>query len=115
MQRWGGNSPPLGGGVAEGRGGSRYSSISFRQFRPALEATVQLRDGIPVWIAFHGMFGAITTASGPWNASGNWWREDRWSREEWDIGIDSHANGFGLYRIYRDTASNRWFAEGVYD
>jgi protein ImuB len=91
------------------------SKISFRQFRPVLEATVQLRDGIPVWIAFHGLFGAVTTTSGPWNASGDWWREDGWSREEWDIGIESQANGFGLYRIYRDTASNRWFAEGVYD
>jgi len=90
-------------------------NIGFRKLRPPLEATVQLRDGVPNWIAFHGLFGPIVTASGPWNGSGDWWREDRWSREEWDVGIDSHVKGLGLYRIYRDTASNRWFVEGVFD
>jgi protein ImuB len=89
--------------------------LAFRLFRPPLEASVQLRDGIPNWIAFHGMFGAITSASGPWNSSGDWWREDRWDREEWDVGIESRAKGFGMYRIYRDVASGQWFAEGVYD
>ena len=93
----------------------RYNQIGFRQFRPALEATVQLRNGIPSWIAFHGLFGPVTTASGPWKTSGDWWRDDRWAREEWDIGIESPTKGLGLYRIYRDSASNRWYAEGVYD
>ena len=74
-----------------------------------------MRDGIPNWIAFHGMFGAITSASGPWNSSGDWWREDRWDREEWDVTIESRAKGIGMYRIYRDVASGQWFAEGVYD
>ncbi len=91
------------------------ATLGFRQFRPALEATVQLRDGEPVWIAFHGTFGPITTSSGPWNSSGEWWRENRWSREEWDVGVESRAKGFGMYRIYRDTPTGRWFAEGVYD
>jgi len=89
--------------------------IAFRYFRPALDATVQLRDGVPAWIAFQGLFGPIVNANGPWNSSGDWWREDRWAREEWDVGIESRAKGFGLYRIYRDVASGRWFAEGVYD
>ena len=90
-------------------------TIAFRQFRPALEATVQLRAGVPAWIAFRGLFGAITTVSGPWNSSGDWWREDRWAREEWDVGIESRSNSLAMYRIYRDCASNRWFVDGVYD
>jgi len=89
--------------------------IAFRQFRPALEATVQIGDGIPVWIAFHGLFGEIISASGPWKSSGDWWRGDGWNREEWDVGIESRSKGFGMYRIYRDTYANRWFTEGVYD
>ena len=97
-------------------GGAVYDHpIAFRQFRPALEATVQLRAGAPSWIAFRGLFGAITTVSGPWNSSGDWWREDRWDREEWDIGIESRTNSLAMYRIYRDCASNRWFVDGVYD
>ena len=90
-------------------------TFAFRQFRPALEATVQLRAGAPSWIAFRGLFGAITTVSGPWNSSGDWWREDRWAREEWDVGIESRSNSLAMYRIYRDCASNRWFVDGVYD
>ncbi len=89
--------------------------VAFRWFRPALEATVQLRKGTPVWVAFHGVFGPVPHASGPWNSSGDWWNEDRWSREEWDITIEARTKGIGMYRIYRDVASNRWFAEGVYD
>jgi protein ImuB len=80
-----------------------------------LEATVQLRGGVPAWIAFRGLFGAITTVSGPWNSSGDWWREDRWIREEWDVGIESRTKALSMYRIYRDCASNRWFVDGVYD
>jgi protein ImuB len=89
--------------------------LGFRQFRPALDATVQLRNGVPSWIAFHGTLGPVTTASGPWKSSGDWWRDDHWNREEWDVGIDSPTKGLGLYRVYRDLASNRWYAEGVYD
>jgi protein ImuB len=105
-------SPPS---LKEGISGGPHPLLAFRQFRPPLEATVQLRDGTPVWIAFHGLFGAIPTASGPWSSSGDWWREDRWDREEWDVVIDSRKKGCGMYRIYRDCASGRWFAEGVYD
>src|SRR6185295_5908731 len=47
------------------------ASIALRLLRPALEATVQLRDGIPIWIGFHGTHGAIATASGPWHTSGD--------------------------------------------
>jgi len=90
-------------------------TLVFRQFRPPLPAAVQFKDGIPSWIAFQGLFGPITAASGPWNSSGEWWREDAWTREEWDVGVDSQAKGFGMYRVYKDTASGRWFAEGVYD
>jgi protein ImuB len=85
--------------------------LPMRVFRPPLEATVHLRDGIPIWIAFPGFHGAVETASGPWRGSGDWWNEQRWDREEWDIEVLPSA----LYRIYRDLSSQRWFTEGVYD
>jgi protein ImuB len=86
------------------------TTLALRLFRPARDATVQLRDETPAWIAFHGALGPVTAASGPWTSSGEWWREDRWAREEWDIAIAA-----GMYRIYRDLASGRWFVQGVYD
>jgi protein ImuB len=90
--------------------GGEYVSIALRLFRPPLEATVQVRDGSPAWIAFHGMHGPIATASGPWHTSGDWWRPTMWDREEWDIEVLD-----ALYRIYYDVHMDRWYAAGVYD
>lgn len=75
-----------------------------------MEATVQLRNAVPVWIAFHGVHGPIATASGPWHTSGDWWRPNMWDREEWDIEVVD-----ALYRIYYDVHMDRWYAQGVYD
>src|SRR5438876_7969412 len=86
------------------------SSVALRRFRPVLEATVQVREGTPIWIAFHGVHGPIATARGPWHTSGDWWRPNMWDREEWDIEVVD-----ALYRIYYDVHMDRWYAEGVYD
>jgi protein ImuB len=72
-----------------------------------------MRNGIPAWMAFHGGYGPVITASGPWKSSGEWWRADRWDREEWDVVVDTRAQGGVLYRLYRHRL--RWFVEGVYD
>jgi protein ImuB len=88
----------------------RNLRLSLRFFRPPLDATVQSRNQIPAWIAFHGVHGPIETASGPWRTSGDWWRPDTWDREEWDIEVVD-----ALYRIYYDVHTDRWFAQGVYD
>jgi protein ImuB len=87
-----------------------YPSIVLRRFRPPLDATVQLRNNLPIWIAFHGVHGPIATTSGPWHTSGDWWRPTMWEREEWDIEVLD-----ALYRIYYDVHVDRWYAEGVYD
>jgi protein ImuB len=84
--------------------------LTLRLFRPPLQATVQLQNAFPVWIAFHGVHGAIRTASGPWRTSGDWWRPTMWDREEWDIEAAD-----ALYRIYYDVHLDRWYAHGVYD
>ena len=86
------------------------SSLTLRLLRPALEATVQLRNSRPAWIAFHGVHGSIAAAAGPWHTSGDWWRPNTWDREEWDIEISD-----ALYRIYYDVHLDRWYAQGVYD
>jgi protein ImuB len=91
-------------------GAYRSTSLHFRLFRPPLDATVQLRNHFPIWIAFHGVHGSIVTASGPWHTSGDWWRPTMWDREEWDIEVTD-----ALYRIYYDVHLDRWYTQGVYD
>ena len=85
-------------------------SLTLRLFRPPHEATVQLRNQIPTWVAFHGVHGPVDTACGPWHTSGDWWRPNMWDREEWDIEVADT-----LYRIYYDVHLDRWYAQGVYD
>jgi protein ImuB len=109
--------------------GNREAVAAFRVFRPAPRAKVTLREGRPVHISFPGMHGEVAAASGPWRTSGEWWREDAWHREEWDIEIHrrsvSSANTIensssaepprGVYRIYYDAMRQAWFVAGMYD
>ena len=60
--------------------------------------------------------GKIIRASGPWRASGEWWRVDVWARDEWDVVVsDASQSGEVLCRIYRDLTSEQWFVAGIYD
>ena len=57
----------------------------------------------------------MKNVSGPWRVSGGWWDPaGEWQREEWDVEINV-GNGLGLYRIFRDSKSGRWFVDGMYD
>jgi protein ImuB len=62
-------------------------SAAFRIFRPAPPALVEMCDGRPVRVSFHGRRGDVVAASGPWRTSGDWWREDAWQQDEWDLEI----------------------------
>lgn len=85
--------------------------LSSRLFRPALAATVKLKQGRPAWLAARSVKGAVVAAAGPWRTSGDWWALTAWARDEWDVGLDDGI----LYRIYQEPASTRWFVDGVYD
>src|ERR1700733_5898305 len=92
----------------------RQTAIAFRIFRPEWPAKVDLGESCPAYIVFRGMRGNITTASGPWRTSGDWWREDGWQQDEWDVNVRLDFSGArntqslyanardGLYRIYYD-------------
>ena len=118
---------------------SRRSSVGFRMFRPRLPATIELRDGVPSRVFFRGVYGSVIAASGPWRTSGDWWREDSWLQDEWDIevwvnspsariihkrnsfsALDSNpqqqtAAPSGTYCIYFDVTAQSWFVRGMYD
>jgi protein ImuB len=63
------------------------SRMAFRVFRPSLPAKVELYEGRPTRVVFNGRRGLVVAASGPWRTLGDWWREDAWSQDEWDIEI----------------------------
>ncbi len=90
---------------------------AMRIFRPPLRATVTLHEGRPARIACprrKEICGEILWAAGPWRTSGDWWEQEGWARDEWDIALQE-ASGITLYRLVRDLCSGQWFLEGNYD
>src|SRR5208282_5349961 len=88
--------------------------IALRIFRPALETTVELDGKKPHFVRLWSRPRRVLAASGPWSSSGNWWNTAAWTREEWDVALQTSA-GPGFYRIYRDRLRRQWFVEGVFD
>jgi protein ImuB len=109
------------------------SRTSFRIFRPPIPATLELRAGCPTRVNFQGLRGEVLSASGPWRTSGDWWRDDPWQQDEWDLEIRFHSfpandardpaapaaaalrSDCGLYRFYYDALRQSWFVRGIYD
>jgi protein ImuB len=112
-------------------------TLGFRVFRPPLRALVHAEGGYPreisAWDKNKSVYGKVISVAGPWRTTGDWWRADKWARDEWDVAIESRGQrsevrgqksergGHGgsplrvLYRIYRELSSGTWFVEGIYD
>ncbi|HEV2305915.1 MAG TPA: hypothetical protein VGR93_10375 [Candidatus Acidoferrales bacterium] len=103
------------------------TTVALRIFRPEWLAKIDVCEERPIQICFRGLRGKIAAVSGPWRSSGDWWREDAWRHEEWDIHIRFHSDASlmnrenpgkaydGLYRIYYDHARRNWYVRGRYD
>jgi protein ImuB len=81
------------------------SPLAFRYFRPPIPARVETENGVPKKLFAK----TIVNIAGPWRSSGEWWRDDRWSRDEWDLKLADGA----LFRIFH--SEQQWFLEGSYD
>jgi protein ImuB len=110
------------------------SHAGFRVFRPALPVWVQLQGKCPTHIGFQGMLGNVIRASGPWRTSGDWWEEQSWQEDAWDLEIHFASTASpiqgpvqgpiqgplqgpvqGLYRVSYDFSLEKWWMRGVYD
>ncbi len=106
---------------------------SLRRFRLPIPARVLIDGSRPISVrtdrqALSG--GHVRASAGPWRTSGEWWktaaavgaspgsaapssqlRRAGWNRDEWDVVL---SDG-GLYRIFEDRETGRWFVEAVVD
>lgn len=99
------------------QGSSNGPVTALRIFRPRLNTTVRLCDGRPTHIVCSkrsGVQGEIIWQAGPWRSSGDWWEQEPWARDEWDVAVQT-ATGIILYRLVRDLLSGKWLVEGTYD
>jgi protein ImuB len=83
--------------------------LALRIYRPPRAARVTVEDGQPSHVAAAGIQGRIVAMAGPWRASGDWWTDEPWVRDEWDVSL----SGGAVYRIF--CCPRGWFVEGSYD
>jgi len=92
--------------------------LGFRRFRPPLRAIVEAHQGWPTQISAWGkqrsVYGKVVDVAGPWRTTGDWWRDDGWARDEWDVTLE-RLGCQTLYRVYREIKTENWFVEGNYD
>jgi hypothetical protein len=67
---------------------------------------VRVEQGRPLSVG-----GAVAQCAGPWRTAGNWWTEETWDRDEWDVTLSDGT----AYRIFRDRCTDTWFVEGIVD
>ena len=93
-------------------------AIALHVFRPPVPVRVHLQGNKPVFASFQGCSGKVVHASGPWRSSGQWWEDQPWQEDAWDLEIvfsgESPAR-HGLYRFCYDGLQEKWFVRGVYD
>jgi hypothetical protein len=107
----------------------------FPDFQAAPACTGRSSRRTPLRVFFRDVHSDVLTASGPWRSSGDWWREDGWQHDEWDLEIhlspsfssastermgNSRPQQEGeqkqaVYRFYYDSIRQSWFVRGVYD
>jgi protein ImuB len=90
---------------------------ALRRFRPPLRANVTLEDSQPahvICLEKREVQGRVLWRAGPWRFSGDWWEREAWSRDEWDVALQS-GDGIALYRLVHDLLGGEWFIEGTYD
>ena len=90
--------------------------LAVRALRPAVELEVLTHDDAPVSVSAlpasaTPVRGRVRVAAGPWVLEDGWWSDAPASRDYWDVELD----GGGLYRLYRDRPTGKWYADGVYD
>ncbi len=92
--------------------------IALHVFRPPVPARVRLQGNKPAFASFQGCSGKVVQASGPWRSSGQWWEDQPWQEDAWDLEIifsGESPTRHGLYRFCYDGIQEKWFVRGVYD
>jgi len=81
--------------------------LALRRMRPARRVQVETAGERPArveaWL--------VIASAGPWRASGEWWDQQAWARDEWDVVLGDGA----LCRIARDRLTGHWYLDGFYD
>jgi len=101
--------------------------MALRALRPAEEIEVLCTRATPKFVRGKNLCARVISCAGPWRYQGEWWAESLrsesastswqasaptlYARDYYEVAL---ADG-GVYRIFRDRLSARWYVDGVYD
>lgn len=88
---------------------SARAGPAMRRFRHGSFATVLLDGGKPAHLRSAEVQAEVIDRDGPYRASGNWWDENAWARNEWDLHLATGA----LCRCHAE--DDAWQVDGIYD
>jgi protein ImuB len=89
--------------------------MALRRMRPPVAVRVQLLALKPAAFRDGERAFKVTTAYGPWKASGCWWSTDGWNAEEWDVMAETVNGASVACLLVRDCDRNEWRLEAFYD
>jgi protein ImuB len=112
---------------ASKRIGASSARMALRTLRPAEEIEVLCTRATPKFVRGKNLCARVISCAGPWRYQGEWWAESLrsepastawqasaptpYARDYYEVAL---ADG-GVYRIFRDRLSARWYVDGVYD
>ncbi len=99
--------------------------IVLRAIRPAQEVEVMSSRGMPEFVRGARICARVVSIAGPWRRQGEWWKaalecEDGlanrilsggFAHDYYEMALDDG----GVYRVFRDLRSDRWYVDGIYD
>jgi protein ImuB len=99
----------------------RPPASALRTIRPPAHANVRVdMAGAPVSLQvsdndrFLSIRGRVQSSAGPYLLSTQWWNEEAFAREEWDVEIASEGTT-AAYLIFRDPRNDTWYLAAEVD
>jgi protein ImuB len=99
------------GPAAEKTGPAGEPMLGFRRFRPPRPLEVLMDRAGPAALRGEHLVARVLVAAGPYRSSGEWWSEEVFSRDYWDV----HASDGAVYRLHQERQSGSWYLDGYYD
>ncbi|MBK5256223.1 MAG: hypothetical protein JJE39_09350 [Vicinamibacteria bacterium] len=100
---------------------SRPPASALRVIRPPAHATVRVDmngDPVSLQVSDHDRFlnirGRVEKSAGPYVLSTQWWNEEAFAREEWDVEVAGEG-ATAAYLIFRDPRNDTWYLAAEID
>jgi protein ImuB len=118
--------------IPENAAAKTVTQLVIRAIRPAREIEVMCSREIPEFVRGENLGARVISIAGPWRRDGEWWlgftvdadmradssdKKNRavdkcgFIRDYYELALEDG----GVYRIFRDLNSDKWFLDGAYD